>query len=78
MHRGKGQIISRQPAGNARSWQPWLASGITAQNRAGGSGAPPCRVFTITPAGGDPGWWEAAGQGMAVTLTLALPCLCRS
>lgn len=53
---GTGQIISRQPSGNACSWQPRLAGRIMAQNRARASLS---RACTTTPVGQGPGWWEA-------------------
>lgn len=55
---GMGQIISRQPSGNAHAWQPRLAGRIMAQNRARAS---LCRGCTRTPVGWGPGWWEAKG-----------------
>lgn len=55
---GMGQIISRQPSGNAHAWQPRLAGRIMAQNRARAS---LCRDCTRTPVGWGPGWWEAKG-----------------
>lgn len=83
VHGGRGQIISRQPAGNACSWQPRLAGGIMAQNRARGRGTP-VQGLHHHPGGRGPrlvgsegGGCSAAGWGTAVTLTLALLCLRR-
>lgn len=83
VHGGRGQIISRQPAGNARSWQRRLAGRIMAQNRAGSRGTP-VQGLHHQPGGRGPGLVGskeggclAAGRGMAATLTLALLCLQR-
>lgn len=58
VHGGRGQIISRQPAGNACSWQPRLGWRDNGAGESWGPGYPQAESALSPLAGGGPGWWE--------------------